>query len=304
MSLTDEQVIDRLRMALDEVATAAIPETTNVVTLRRTEHHRARWLAVAAATVLVAGGVVALATRGDGQPAPATTPTTPEPDTTGVPPTTQAPDKGSMPLAIVSPDFVGGEVVTVDRPGIGGFAMAWTRDTADGTDILILSTSPDAAEPYVTGYGLTDAEIADLTAQLAPGSGLPYVLPVDGWVESQYGDPDLLGEPLSGIRVRTGTGSPVVSPLDGTVRFVGELPSYGETLILEHPDGYHSVIAGLGQVNVAVGQEVLLGEPVGVVSAPQNDHSGTSILYYELRQRGRPVDPLERLGAVQRRGSQ
>ncbi|MCB0957378.1 MAG: hypothetical protein KDB06_10680 [Ilumatobacter sp.] len=188
MSLTDEQVIDRLRMALDEVATAAIPETTNVVTLRRTEHHRARWLAVAAATVLVAGGVVALATRGDGQPAPATTPTTPEPDTTGVPPTTQAPDKGSMPLAIVSPDFVGGEVVTVDRPGIGGFAMAWTRDTADGTDILILSTSPDAAEPYVTGYGLTDAEIADLTAQLAPGSGLPYVLPVDGWQLAGFGD--------------------------------------------------------------------------------------------------------------------
>ena len=30
MSLTDEQVIDRLRMALDEVATAAIPETTPI----------------------------------------------------------------------------------------------------------------------------------------------------------------------------------------------------------------------------------------------------------------------------------
>ncbi|MCA8931655.1 MAG: peptidoglycan DD-metalloendopeptidase family protein, partial [Rhodospirillaceae bacterium] len=170
--------------------------------------------------------------------------------------------------------LMGGDAVTLPSRPLDGDTGALVASTGPTRDLLPL--------PVIDGV----------------------VLPVDGWVESQYGDPDLLGEPLSGIRVRTGTGSPVVSPLDGTVRFVGELPSYGETLILEHPDGYHSVIAGLGQVNVAVGQEVLLGEPVGVVSAPQNDHSGTSILYYELRQRGRPVDPLERLGAVQRRGSQ
>lgn len=191
MSLTDEQVVDRLRMALDEVATAPVPETTNVVTLRREERHAGRWLAVAAATVLVAAGVTALAVRNGNDQAPATTPaptTTPTPVTTEAPTTTAVPPEGvTMPIAIDSPDFVAGEVTPVSQSGMGGVSMAWVR--SDGGAVLTLRMSPDDVQPYLTGYGLTDAEIADLGAQIVPGSGLPYLLPVDGWEMTGLGQP-------------------------------------------------------------------------------------------------------------------
>ena len=183
---------------------------------------------------------------------------------------------GSVPPAVPLDDLLGGEPVALPaRPPDGAAA---------GTAIAAGSTAPTRALlplPVIDGV----------------------VLPVDGWVESRYGDPDLLGQPLRGLRIRTGAGSPVVAPLDGRVRYAGDLLSYGQTLILEHSDGYHSVIAGLGQLDVAGGQEVLLGEPVGVISAVEDDHSGTAIVYYELRHRGRPVDPLDRLSSVQGRGS-
>jgi septal ring factor EnvC (AmiA/AmiB activator) len=44
-------------------------------------------------------------------------------------------------------------------------------------------------------------------------------------------------------------------------------------LILEHGDGYHSTIAGVGRIDARIGQEVLAGEPIAVTPLPQS--SGT-----------------------------
>ena len=79
-----------------------------------------------------------------------------------------------------------------------------------------------------------------------------------------------------------------------------ELGNYGRTLILEHSGGYQSVIAGIGRVDVAVGQDVLMGETLGSMPVPQNGHTDTVSLYYELRQFGRPIDPFQGLMTAQR----
>ena len=47
--------------------------------------------------------------------------------------------------------------------------------------------------------------------------------------------------------------------------FAGPFRGYGQILIIEHGDGYHSLLAGLDRIDGAVGQWLVAGEPVGVM---------------------------------------
>jgi len=89
----------------------------------------------------------------------------------------------------------------------------------------------------------------------------------------------------------------VVAPADAQVIYAGGFHGYGPSLILRHGGGYHSVLAGLGRLDVAAGQWVLAGEPVGAMPDAAGDASGGK-LYIELRRDGRPVDPRPRLANV------
>jgi septal ring factor EnvC (AmiA/AmiB activator) len=52
--------------------------------------------------------------------------------------------------------------------------------------------------------------------------------------------------------------------------------------------GYHLVLAGLDRVDVAVGQSVAAGAPVGWMP---DGRKTPAELYLEVRERGEPVDP-------------
>jgi septal ring factor EnvC (AmiA/AmiB activator) len=71
-------------------------------------------------------------------------------------------------------------------------------------------------------------------------------------------------------------------------------------LIIEHGDGYHVLLAGLSRLDAATGDEVLAGEPVGVMVSGAN---GRSTLYVELRRHGQPINPLPWLAASKRKVS-
>jgi murein hydrolase activator len=88
----------------------------------------------------------------------------------------------------------------------------------------------------------------------------------------------------------------VVAPFDGRVDYVGPFRGYGLILIIRHGGGYHSLLAGMGRVDVTAGQWLLAGEPVG--SLPDaDDKSAGATLYLEFRRDGRPVDPQSRLAS-------
>ncbi|MDP9196646.1 MAG: peptidoglycan DD-metalloendopeptidase family protein, partial [Pseudomonadota bacterium] len=111
--------------------------------------------------------------------------------------------------------------------------------------------------------------------------------PVTGKVVTAYGKKDPAGETSKGTRLSSLPGAMVTTPLDGMVRFAGNFRNYGQILIVQHADGYHSLIAGLGTINASVGQRVTAGEPVGLMPAGAD----ASPLYYELRRHGEPVNP-------------
>ncbi len=158
----------------------------------------------------------------------------------------------------------------------------------------------DEAPPPSVGREPPADTPGDALLALAP---LPTVagviLPASGDIILSYGAVDAFGEPSQGLTLSVYPGAPAVSPLDGVVRYAGPMRGYGDILIVEHSDGYHSLITGLGRIDVGVGQPLLAGEPIGVTPLPQNGDSGTPSLYFELRRDGTPVDPLVGLAEAQ-----
>lgn len=92
-----------------------------------------------------------------------------------------------------------------------------------------------------------------------------------------------------GLDLRAPAGVPVRAVADGKVVFAGWLRGYGNLMVLDHGDGYHTVVAHLGELERKVGEEVRQGEPLG----PLGDTGSLkgSYLYFELRHHGVAVDP-------------
>jgi septal ring factor EnvC (AmiA/AmiB activator) len=133
------------------------------------------------------------------------------------------------------------------------------------------------------------------------------IVPVRGSIVSKFGRPTGADEndgagadgseisPFSkGVVFETRPEAQVVAPFDGRVVFAGPFRSYGLILIIDHGEGYHTLLAGLARVDIVVNQWLLGGEPVGAMSSTQSKRTR---LYLEIRRRGQPINPLPWLAA-------
>lgn len=113
--------------------------------------------------------------------------------------------------------------------------------------------------------------------------------PVAGPVVGQFGEPAENGWTALGVTIRTRPSAQVVAPRAGTVVFAEPFLGYGELLIIDHGEGYHALLAGLERLDARVGDDLVSGEPIGIMGS---DAGTADRLYIELRRGGRPVDPL------------
>ncbi len=90
-------------------------------------------------------------------------------------------------------------------------------------------------------------------------------MPAVGKLKRRYGENDEYGAASKGIVIETRPGGQVVAPFDGRIEFAGPFRGYGQILIIEHGDGYHSLLAGLERIDGEVGQWLVAGEPVGIM---------------------------------------
>jgi septal ring factor EnvC (AmiA/AmiB activator) len=158
------------------------------------------------------------------------------------------------------------------------------------------------------GDAVVLAPASDRAAMLTPGRikpALPFTeargllpLPVQGRRVLAFGDRTQYGSQSKGIVIETRQGAQVVSPADGWIVHAGEFRSYGQLLIINAGGGYHILLAGLSQIDVQLGQFVLAGEPVGVMSTAGKaaqpkapDAPVLPVLYVEFRKDKRPIDP-------------
>jgi septal ring factor EnvC (AmiA/AmiB activator) len=114
------------------------------------------------------------------------------------------------------------------------------------------------------------------------------LVPASGVLARRFGENDELGVASKGLTFETREAAQVIAPFDGRVLFAGPFKGYGQILIIEHGDGYHSLLAGLDRVDGIAGQWLVAGEPVGTM--PRGEEKPR--LYLELRHDGQPINPL------------
>ena len=161
------------------------------------------------------------------------------------------------------------ELLRALPPEDKGAAARVAKLAREAADLGDLDKRADAADP---------ARAKPLPAFDPEQSAL--VMPVAGAVAKRFGDAD-----AQGLSLAAAPGAEAVAPADGRVIYAGPFRNFGLVLIIRHGGLYHSLLAGLQRLDIAVDRGVLAGEPVGAM--PQQG----AALYVELRRDGRPVDP-------------
>ncbi len=170
------------------------------------------------------------------------------------------------------------------------------------TDIAGAAKAAEASKLVpLPGVGAKRKDAFTDPARLAPKIAFADLrgslnLPVAGKVVKTYGSNDGYGGTEKGITITPPSGAIISAPSDGWVAFSGAYRSYGQVLILNTGNGYHLVFIGIDHTLVEIGQFVLAGEPIAVMSrkddlSDKNElpNKGTS-LYIELRKDGQAID--------------
>jgi hypothetical protein len=141
-------------------------------------------------------------------------------------------------------------------------------------------------------------DLRELLTRVTPRHGNNFVAkpdmspalkwPVAGRILRPYGERDTDGVTSDGITFAALSAAPVVAPRAGKVVFAGPFKGYGKIIILQHDSGYHSFLAGFGRIDAEMGQDVEVGEPLGVMPVDRNSHPP---LYFEWRHNSEPVNP-------------
>jgi murein DD-endopeptidase MepM/ murein hydrolase activator NlpD len=114
-----------------------------------------------------------------------------------------------------------------------------------------------------------------------------YVHPFKGNKTSEFGFRKYryhLGEDIN-----LETGDSVRTCFNGKVRIAQYSKTYGNVVVVRHPNGIETYYAHLSKVHVKVGQEVAAGTVLGL--GGNTGHSHGSHLHFETRFRGQPFDP-------------
>ena len=107
---------------------------------------------------------------------------------------------------------------------------------------------------------------------------------ISGWTFHDPGNPSHIG-----LDIAARMWDPIVAIADGVVLFAEWGGGYGNLVIVQHDEAWHSYYAHLSEITVEVGQGVRQGELLG--GAGTTGYSTGTHLHVEIRYYGRPVDP-------------
>lgn len=120
-------------------------------------------------------------------------------------------------------------------------------------------------------------------------------LPVRGELSNRFGSPrEEGGTTWKGLFIRSHTGQSVRAVADGRVVYADWLRGFGNLLIVDHGSGYMSLYGNNESILKQVGEAIQSGEAVAAVG--DSGGAGESGLYFELRHKGKPFDPMRWAG--------
>lgn len=116
------------------------------------------------------------------------------------------------------------------------------------------------------------------------------VKPVDGKIVAKYGQ-KRAGKNLGnwkGLVFSVKDERPVRAVRAGRVVFADYLRGYGNMVIIDHGKGYFSVYGNNASIEKDIGDTVAAGDTISRVGSKDSD---LTVLYFELRYKGKPIDP-------------
>jgi len=108
-----------------------------------------------------------------------------------------------------------------------------------------------------------------------------YRLPSDAPVVEGFASVESNGVRSRGLTLRTARGAAVVAPASGTIRFAGPFRSFDGVVIIDHGNGWMSLLLGVATQQKA-GTRVSIGDPLGRALRP---------IGVELSRNGQHVSP-------------
>jgi septal ring factor EnvC (AmiA/AmiB activator) len=125
--------------------------------------------------------------------------------------------------------------------------------------------------------------------------------PVDGSIIYQYGravNPNNTTIRWNGVGIAAPSGTSVKAVAAGEVMVAEPIGTYGLTVIIQHGGGDYSVYGSLSRTDVQKGQQVIKNQVIGAVGV--SDPELAAHLHFEIRPKGRAMDPLSWLRREQR----
>jgi lipoprotein NlpD len=134
---------------------------------------------------------------------------------------------------------------------------------------------------------LADAAATPAPEPAGPAASIKWVWPTDRTSAPRP-------VPGGGILLLGRLGQEVRAASAGRVVYIGSgLRGYGKLIIIKHGESLLSAYAHNREFLVHEGQEVVAGE--GIARMGEGPHQ-VAALYFEIRQNGKPIDPLPYLG--------
>ncbi|MBL3673627.1 peptidoglycan DD-metalloendopeptidase family protein [Paracoccus sp. KCTC 42845] len=125
---------------------------------------------------------------------------------------------------------------------------------------------------------------------------LPLAMPVKQSFRYTSGFGRRWGRAHEGIDMAAPVGTPIHATGDGVVIYAGRLGAYGNLIKIQHELGVETRYGHLSRIRVKTGQRVSQGELIGDMG--NTGRSTGPHLHYEVRMKGRAVDPMSFIKAA------
>ncbi|WP_294189930.1 peptidoglycan DD-metalloendopeptidase family protein [uncultured Sphingomonas sp.] len=162
-------------------------------------------------------------------------------------------------------------------------ALALGERARDAIDRL--RGAGDAQATLASLVSLPGPPIPAVSAEMAA----PYRLPMKGRLVTGFGELSDNGVRARGLSFAVAPAARVVAPAAGRIVFAQPFRGFGTIVIIDHGQGWVTLLTGLAQLSVTREQQVAAGALIGVAGSPKAGDEAPQVTV-ELRRRGRPVD--------------
>lgn len=164
---------------------------------------------------------------------------------------------------------------------------AAANSSKSGVPVIVAKSADNSTSKQPAGKSVQPAIIDNSVEDNSPFMARKLVKPVNGTISVGFGQMrDSVRN--NGVLLSVANNVPVYAVSSGVVLFSGELPGFGQIVVIDNGDNYTSVYSGI-LASVKKGARVTSGQQIASSGTASNQPM--SGIYFELRHLGKPVNP-------------